>query len=185
VQHAPDIRGRVLEVRDRSYTMRFGGERVVQSDVLHKVPGNPDATIVADLEAVPPGLPAEAFDAIICTQTLQFIYDVKTAVATLYRSLKPGGVLLITLPTISQISRHDMEQWGDYWRITSLAVQLLLQEQCPDAAVEVDAYGNVLTAVASLYGIASNELHQHELDAFNPDYEFVITARVQRPGDEL
>jgi SAM-dependent methyltransferase len=180
-RHASDIRGRALEVRDRSYTVRFGGERVTQSDVLHKLPGNPEATIVADLEAIPPALPAETFDAIICTQTLQFIYDVKTAVSTLYHSLKPGGVLLITLPAISQISRSDMEQWGDYWRFTSLAARLLLQEQCPGAAVEVGAYGNVLTAVASLHGIASNELRQRELDAADPDYEFLITARVQKP----
>lgn len=180
-RQAQDIRGRVLEVRDRSYTARFGGEQVTQSDVLHKVAGNPEATIVADLEAIPPTLPAETFDAIICTQTLQFIYDVKTAVTALYHSLKPGGVLLITVPTTSQISQHDMEQWGDYWRFTSLAMRLLLQEKCLGAVVEVQAYGNVLTAVASLHGIARNELRQHELDSFDPNYEFLITARVQKP----
>jgi SAM-dependent methyltransferase len=180
-RQAGDIRGRVLEVRDRSYTVRFGGDWVTQSDVLHKLPGNPEATIVADLEAIPPALPAETFDAIICTQTLQFIYDVKTAVSSLYHSLKPGGVLLITLPTIAQISPHDMAQWGDYWRFTSLATRRLLEERCPDATVEVGAYGNVLTAVASLHGIASNELRQRELDAVDPNYEFLITARVQRP----
>ncbi len=180
-QHTADIQGRVLEVKDRSYTVRFGGEQVTHSDVLHKVAGNPEATIVADLTAVPPTLPAATFDAIICTQTLQFVYDVKTAVSTLYYSLKPGGVLLITLPAISQISRYDMEQWGDYWRFTSLAVRLLLQEQCPEAEIQVGAYGNVLTAVASLHGIASSELRRHELDTFDPDYEFLIAARVRRP----
>jgi SAM-dependent methyltransferase len=180
-RQAGDIRGRVLEVRDRSYTVRFGGDRVTQSDVLHKLPGNPEATIVADLEAIPPALPAETFDAIICTQTLQFIYDVKTAVSTLYHSLKPGGVLLITLPTVAQISPHDMAQWGDYWRFTSLATRLLLEERCPGAVVEVGAYGNVLSAVASLHGIASNELRQRELDAVDLQYEFLITARVQKP----
>lgn len=33
-RHAADIRGRVLEVGDDSYTRRFGGERVTQRDVL-------------------------------------------------------------------------------------------------------------------------------------------------------
>ena len=33
------IRGRVLEIGDRSYTERFGGDRVTQSDVLNVNPG--------------------------------------------------------------------------------------------------------------------------------------------------
>lgn len=181
-QNSQDIRGRVLELKDRNYTVRYGGERVTQSDVLHKVAGNPIATIVADLADVPPILPAVAFDAIICTQTLQFIYDVKTAIATLYQGLKPGGVMLVTVPSISQISRYDMEHWGDYWRFTSLSARLMFEEECPDAHIQVGAYGNVLSAVASLHGIASNELRRQELDAFDPDYEFLISVRVVKPA---
>jgi hypothetical protein len=33
-RHAADIRGRVLEVADNAYTRKFGGDRVVTSDVL-------------------------------------------------------------------------------------------------------------------------------------------------------
>ena len=180
-QHADDIRGRVLEMKDRSYTLRFGGARVTQSDVLHKVPGNPDATLVGDLSGVPPILPTGAFDAMICTQTLQFIYDIRTAVATLYQGLKPGGVLLATVPSITQISRYDMEHWGDYWRFTTLSARLLFTEQCPGAHIQVEAYGNVLVALASLHGIASNELRPRELNTFDPDYEFLVTVRVVKP----
>lgn len=177
-QHAADIHGRVLEVKDRHYTEKFGGERVTRSDVLHKLPGNSLATIVADLTAQPPPLPAACFDTIICTMTLQFIYDVKKAIATLYHSLKPGGVLLVAVPAISQISRYDMEQWGDYWRFTTAAAQNLFAEQCPEAKIEVSAYGNVFAAVASLHGIASNEVSHRKLDFFDPDYEFLVTIRV-------
>ena len=180
-QHAHEIHGRVLEMKDRNYTVRFGGSRVTQSDVLHKLEGNPEATIVADLAAVPSQIPTAAFDTVICTQTLQFIYDVRAAVAALYGSLKAGGLLLATVPTISQISRHDMELWGDYWRFTSLSTRLLFAEQCPGAQIEVRAYGNVLSAVASLYGLASDELRSDELDIFDPDYEFLIAVRVVKP----
>jgi hypothetical protein len=48
VAHAHDVRGRVLEIKDDYYTRRFGGDRVTRSVVLHVVPGNPRATIVAD-----------------------------------------------------------------------------------------------------------------------------------------
>ncbi|HEX9878830.1 MAG TPA: glycosyl transferase family 2, partial [Candidatus Binatia bacterium] len=48
-RHRESIRGRVLEIADREYTERFGGDRVTQSDVLHFMQGNTKATMVADL----------------------------------------------------------------------------------------------------------------------------------------
>ena len=46
-RHAADIRGRVLEIGDASYTHRFGGVQVFQADVLHVSAGNPGATLWA------------------------------------------------------------------------------------------------------------------------------------------
>jgi SAM-dependent methyltransferase len=171
-----DVKGRVLEFKDNSYTVQFGGSRVTKSDVLHKVAGNLKATLVADLSA-DNDLPDDSFDCIICTQTLQFIYDVKTAITHLHRILKPGGTLLVTVPTIAQISRADMELWGDYWRFTSLATRLLFEEVFPPAQVMVQAYGNVLATTAFLYGLVSEDLKQRELDYFDPDHEFLIAVR--------
>ena len=42
-RHRGDIRGHVLEIGDRSYTTRFGGAAVTQSDVLHAAAGNTTA----------------------------------------------------------------------------------------------------------------------------------------------
>ena len=47
--NAEHIRGRVLEIGDKSYTRQYGGEHVTVSDVLHVIEGNPAATIVGDL----------------------------------------------------------------------------------------------------------------------------------------
>ena len=126
-QHASDIHGHVLEVADNGYTDRLGGPRVSRSDVLHYVRGNPKATIVADLTDARE-IPSDSFDCIILTQTLQFIFDFRAATKTLHRILKPGGALLVTCNGISQISRHDMEQWGEYWRFTSLSARRLFTE---------------------------------------------------------
>jgi SAM-dependent methyltransferase len=171
-----DVQGRVLEFKDDSYTRQFGGSQVTHSDILHKVAGNPKATLVADLSA-DNDLPDDTFDCIICTQTLQFIYDVKAALTTLHRILKPGGVLLVTVPTIAQISRADMELWGDYWRFTSLAIRLLFEEVFPPAKVTVQAYGNVLVTTAFLYSLVSDDLKPSELDYVDPDQEFLIAVR--------
>jgi len=179
--HASAIQGRVLEIGDNTYTRRFGGYRVTCAEVLHAVEGNPQATIIGDL-ALAESISADPFDCIICTQTLMFIYDVREAVRTLYRLLKPGGVLLATVAGVShQISRRDMELWGDYWRFTSLSMRLLLEEVFPPANIRVEVYGNVTAAVAFLHGLAVADLHDGELDSYDPDYELSIGIKAVKP----
>lgn len=179
-RHMLDISGHVLEVEDATYTHQFGGARVQHSDVLHLSPTHPGATLIADLTQAE-HLPSETFDSIICTQTLQFIYDVRAALRTLHRLLKPGGVLLATSHGIGQIARWDMDHWGEYWRMTSLSAQRLFTEVFPATHVTVQAHGNVLVALAFLHGLASEELQRAELDYDDPNYEVLITIRAVKP----
>jgi SAM-dependent methyltransferase len=173
---AADIRGRVLEIGAAEYTRRFGGARVTQSDVLHAAPGNPLATLVGDL-CTGAGLPLEAFDCLILTQTLPFVYDVASAVATCRRILKPGGAVLGTLSGISQISRFDMDRWGDFWRFTDASARRLFGGIFGEANTTVVTYGNVLAATAFLHGLAARELTREELDFRDPDYQVSIGVR--------
>jgi SAM-dependent methyltransferase len=181
--HASAVRGRVLEVGMDLYTRRFGGDRVSRSDVLHVEQGHPGATLIADL-AVPDSLPAGEFDCIIVTQTLQFIYDVETAVRSLHRSLAPGGVVLAAFPGITKLSREDVDRWGQYWSLTTLSAQRLFTGSFPAEKVQVEAMGNVLTAAALLYGLAAEDLTRAELEAQDRDYEVLVAVRAERPeGD--
>ena len=176
---ASDIRGHVLEVADNTYTRRFGGDRVSRSDVLH-VAADPGATIIADLTRAD-HLPSATFDCVILTQTLQFIFDVPAALRTVERILRPGGVLLATVPGISAISRYDMDRWGCYWAFTSLSAQRLVEVPFGAGNARIETHGNVLAAGAFLYGMAAEELEQDELDARDPDYQVLITIRAERP----
>jgi SAM-dependent methyltransferase len=179
--HSLDIRGRVLEMGDDSYTWKFGGNRVTRSDVLHYVPGNPKATIVADLTSAH-DIPSNIFDCIIFTQTLQFIYDVRAALSHLYRILKPGGVLLVTSTAITKICRREgIDPWGEYWRFTAQGAGRLFQEYFPKENYGIEVRGNVWAAIAFLHGLATEELNEEELDYLDPDYEIVITIRAVKP----
>lgn len=178
-RRAADIQERVLEVGDDSYTRRFGGATVTQRDVLHVHEGNAAATIVADL-AHAPQIASDAFDCIILTQTLHLVYELKAAVNTLHRILKPGGTLLATVPGITQTSADSWaETW--YWAFTTLSVRRLFETHFPPGALEVDAWGNVLAATAFLQGIATEELSDKELDHRDPHYQVLITLRAQKP----
>jgi glycosyltransferase involved in cell wall biosynthesis len=177
-EHAQAIRGRTLEIGDANYTRRFGGDRVTRSDVLHVKKSSRVATIVGDLTSAE-HIPSESFDCIIATQTLQLIYDVRAALATLHRILKPDGLLLLTAPGISQISQDEWaETW--YWSFTSRSLVRLLEEVFPPSCVEVEAFGNVLAAGAFLQGLAAGELTHAELDARDPQYEVLITVRARK-----
>jgi SAM-dependent methyltransferase len=178
--YASDIQGHVLEIKDDLYTSRFGANQVIKSDILHAEEGNPAASIVADLTCAS-HIPSDTFDCIILTQTLHLIYDVRAALTTLYRILKPGGVLLTTVSGISKISREDMDRWGHHWSFTTRSAQRLFQEFFPEMNVAVDAYGNVLAAIAFLHGLASEELRHEELDYHDRDYQVLITIRAVKP----
>jgi SAM-dependent methyltransferase len=183
-----DITGHVLEVGGSDYVRRFGiladeprPGKVHRFDVLHVSGVNEEATIIGDLVSGA-NLPSDTFDCVICTQTLHVIYDVRAALATLYRVLRPGGVALVTAPGIAPSSRPDRDKWGDWWRFTGQSIRRLFDEVFTAEAVTVDAYGNVFSAVAFLHGIAAAELSRAELDSRDPDYEVLLAVRAVKSG---
>jgi hypothetical protein len=182
-EHSADVRGRVLEVAESTYTGWYGGEDVTASDVLYAAEGNPDATVVGDL-TTGAGIPEAAYDCFICTQTLQVIYDIRAAVAGTRRLLAPGGVLLATLPGISQISREDNRDWGDWWRFTARSAQRLFADVYGKEHVQVRQHGNVHAAAAFLYGLAAEDLDLSALELTDPDFHLVMTVRAVRAASE-
>ena len=174
--HTDDIQGHVLEVGDDSYTRRFGGNRIAASDVLHLVEGNPHATMVGDLRRRS-DLPAETFDCVILTQTLQFIDDAEAALHTARHSLKPGGVVLATLAGIGQVSRYDADNWGYFDSFTTASAQRLFETVFEPEQISIRCYGNVLSATAFLYGISAQELTAAELDHLDNDYQVIVAVK--------
>ncbi len=174
--NSADVRGEVLEVKDPGYTQRFGGDGVTRSDVLDIDPANAEATILADLND-PSALPSERYDCVIFTQTLQLLYDYRTALRTLVASLKSGGVMLLTVPGITPVAHQALgNTW--YWSFTRIAIERLIRDIMPDADVRVEAHGNVLAATALLQGIAVEDVKAQELAIRDPDYPVIITARI-------
>jgi hypothetical protein len=177
-----DVSGHVLEVEDNTYTKRFGSGRVTRSEVLYVHAGHPGTTIVADL-ADASEIPSNMFDCVILTQTLQYIYDLHAALATLRRILRPAGVLLATFPGLSRTSDP---QWGDtwHWNLTSRSARRLFSEFFPARTTQVQGHGNILVAVACLHGLADEELQRDELDYYDAGFEVCITVRAVRPSGE-
>jgi SAM-dependent methyltransferase len=174
-RNSEDIAGRVLEVGDDAYSRHYGGDRIALQDVLHVHEGNPAATIVGDMSE-PGVLPGSVFDCIVLTQTLHLVYDMHAAVEQLHRALRPGGILLLTVPGISQIDRGE---WGAswYWALTPAAVQRLLGDVFGSELVAVESHGNVFAATTFLQGLAVEEIDVRRLAPHDPAYPVIVTAR--------
>jgi SAM-dependent methyltransferase len=170
------IRGRVLEIADNYYTRKFGGDRVSQSEILHVNNENPNATLVGDLTSLPENL-YNSFDCIILTQTLHLIYDFKAALASCRRLLKPGGVLLLTVPGITSIDHGEWESLF-YYSFTSHLFKKLCAEIYPDDDVTIQNYGNVKTAAAFLYGLGKEEVSKADYDFDDPHYQVIVSCKV-------
>jgi len=179
------IHGRVLEVGDNAYARRFGRGRTQCADVLAfrdadaGARGNAKGVVTGDLTD-PATLPAARYDCFVCTQVLNFVYDVAAAVRGAHHVLAPGGTLLVTVAGIGPISRWDADRWGDFWRFTPQSLERELRDAF-GGDVMVRARGNLATATALLHGLAVEDLKDRtKLDVDDPDYPVVITAWARR-----
>ena len=170
--HREDIHGRVLEILNSDYTRRFGS-RIERADILDIDAANRQATVIADL-ATADSISDDSFDCFILTQTLQLIYDVKSSIAHSHRILRPGGVLLVTIPAVSRLAGDG---YTDYWRFTPASCARLFGDIFGANQVTITAYGNVLSAIAFLEGMACEELSKRELDAVDERYPVLLAVR--------
>jgi SAM-dependent methyltransferase len=177
-EHASLTHGHVLEVGDDSYSRQFGADKIQKQDVLHVVPEFPGATIIADI-AHAPQIPSDTFDCIIFTQTLQYVFDPHAGISTLWRILKAGGTVLATVPGMSRILRDQADKESDCWRFTEYSIKRLFAESFGSEFM-VQTYGNVLSAIAFMEGLATFELRKEELEYHDPDYQIVIAVRATK-----
>lgn len=171
-----NIRGRVLEVGDTTYSERFGCG-VTQQEVLH-LHQNSGATIVADI-AETDSLPARAFDCIILPQTLQFIYDIGAAVREVHRALRPAGVVLATVPGISSRGRGE---WADRWcwSLTEVSARNLFGQSFAAEDLNIAVYGNVYAATCFLQGLALEEVDKANLKQRDSMYPVIVGVCARR-----
>lgn len=181
-QHRDLIRGDCLEVEEPAYTRKFGQPgHVAHALKFTSTPGGMGhSEVVADLTR-PETVPETRFDTFICTQTLNFIFDLDPAISSIHKLLKPGGHALITVAGISQISRYDYERWGDFWRFTDISLRKLLTRKFVEVNCALATYGNVATSCLFLQGVAYEDIPDKKiLDITDPNYQMVVCAVVKK-----
>ncbi len=174
---AADVRGHVLEVQEDDYSRRFGGTRVTGQDILNIDASDPRTTLSGDL-ANPATLPSDRFDCVILTQTLHLVFDMPAAIANVHRSLRPGGVALITVPGITPVAPDPNYNW--YWSLTEQALRKLLGQSFEQDEVTSATFGNLFAATAFLHAAAVEEVGRSRLKPCDASFPVTVTARAVR-----
>lgn len=105
-QHIEDIRGTAMEIASDDYIEKFGTD--VQEKLILHVKGWGKNVIQGNFETGE-GLTENMVDCLICTQTLQYIYDVKRAISNIHKILRPNGVAFLEGLCVEDLEEGDFE----------------------------------------------------------------------------
>jgi hypothetical protein len=113
---------------------------------------------------------------------MQLIYDVRAAVIHAQRILRPGGVLLATVPVASRLApAYGLDR--DYWRFTPAGCRRLFSDVFGPDRVEIRSYGNARTGAAFLWGLAREELTRRELETHDAYFPLIVAVRAVKRSD--
>jgi hypothetical protein len=175
-----DFKGVALEFGEDFYLKKFN-KGIISFNVLTS---NKDETknknmIKGDLSVIN-NLPKEKYDLIVCTNVLNFIYDINEAIKGLHKMLKKSGVCLVTIAGFStHVSRYDMDRWGDYWRLSKKTASKAFKKN-NFIIDECESFGNVKLAIAQMNGLCVEDIKSDILKENDSDYQMIITLRVKK-----
>jgi len=170
-ENRPFITGNVLEIQNRVYAARFG-QGVRRLDTVD-IDSQFQPTIVCDLSEAEAAIPSDQYDCFLLPYTLPFIANLEGALRNAMRVVKPGGTVLATASVIAPI----FAEYPEYWRMTEHGWRETLARAWPGCDIDVRTYGNCVSGMASVLGLAKEELKPRELEREDPRFPVLISIR--------
>jgi SAM-dependent methyltransferase len=123
------------------YRAIFPARRFISLDIAAR----DTTTIVGDITSLPVG--EASVDLVMCTEVLEHIANTGAALSELYRVLRPGGHLVVTVPLL--YGEHGV---ADYYRWTRAGLSTALEGAGMDV-VEVASRGGYFSAMGVMLGL--------------------------------
>lgn len=178
-ENAERIRGAVLEVKDRDYTVKFGGPKVTRSEVLDLNRENTAATIYGDIRDLKE-IADDTFDCFILTQVLQYVDDLDAAVRESRRVIKSGGCLLVTVPTVGKLDGQEDNVEGHFWRLTEDSARYVFYRHFAADRVKVASWGNVLLGAGFLQGMCVEDMPRRAMEKFDARFTCGVMVMAEK-----
>jgi SAM-dependent methyltransferase len=175
--NVPGTSLRVLDVGGRIQPYRVLLEGRCTHYVAIDLQRTPLINVIGTAEQLPFG--DGVFDLVVCTQVLEYIENPRAVIAEMRRSLKPGGFLLLSVPSVFP---RDSEV--EYWRFLPRALRSLLSDF---SAVDVAPEGNSLAGFLRTVNVCTVTFARPEVLAELLSFTLipllnVLAACVQRFG---
>ena len=152
------ISGKVLDVgagESNRYGSYFNSDKYIRMDVVDRK----DVDIVGRADNIP--LKDESIDSIICTQVFEHLDTPFESAAELFRVVKKGGHVLVTVPQMNELH----EEPHDYFRYTNFGMHTVF-EKAGFTVVKEDQRGGVYAVIAQIlirYWIDNYQLHNRKI----------------------
>lgn len=167
-----DVKGHTLEVVDTTYSKKFGKNKVTKSDAID-IFLTQSANIHGDLRDLEGVIADNTYDCIILTQTLNVVDEYQSAIQECHRILKKGGVLLVTVPTLSATWNLKINMW----RFTTLSAREIFSSFFSPNQVEVQGLGNREAALGFWLGMAAEDMKHSELTENDETFPVIVGIR--------
>lgn len=127
---------------------------------------HPELDYVADIQKMP--FTGNAFDTVLCVEVLEHVPYPAKALAEIYRVLRPGGHLILTVPHIGYLHNEP----HDYYRYTKYGLEVLLKDAGFEI-IEVEPNGGIVSfiqhmpatfLVGMVYGVPFLQDLVHEIN---------------------
>ena len=178
-EHQMYIQGDVLEIEDSIYTKKFGGSKVTSSIVMDVSSAAEGITFQGNLETGQ-GIRDRIADCFVLTQTLMYIFDLKSAVHNVSRLLKKKGRALVTCSGISQNSIRCMDNYGCYFNFNRDALVRIFEGEEGLHVIDSGSYGNVKTVTAHLNGLCCEDLREEDFTVNDKYYPLIVYVTVEK-----
>lgn len=108
--------------------------------------------ILASAASMP--LPNDEFDVVICSETIEHIEDPSTAISEIFRILKPGGAIVMTIPFMFHV--HSAPY--DYQRWTESKIRREFQSLNIEVQLTVEPLNNLVVLITDLLVLSTNSI---------------------------
>lgn len=175
--------GRCLEFGDLTYTQtHFASQcwhrHYTRYTGKNAPPAGMTQSFEVDIDYGPGPIPINSFDTIIATMVFEHVKDPSTSASTLFQVLKPGGIMLWTVPT--SWPHHVAPGFGDYWRYTEEGGRLLLQ-RAGFEIMDSECHGDSSTVALYAMGMGEEEMIAKETYSGDCNYGVNVGIRARKP----
>jgi len=149
------MRGKILDIGAGEYSRYkdfFDFDEYIKMDVSE----GDNVDVIGNVESIP--FEDSTFDAVICTQVFEHLKHPQISAKEVFRVLKSGGYLLVTIPQMNELH----EEPNDFFRYTNYGLKVVFEDVgfCSIEYLQRGGFFSVIAQIRIRYLIDKFDLYK-------------------------